>query len=169
MRARLLQRDVGRLRADLLPAVRAHSLVALLAQPAQARGAEGVAAREEQRWLPLLAAHQLEADATPARSGALQGRARQAGGRPGEDPRLHCRAHVATALSSSAEGATARKREGTSSRRTSLTVAAARVRLQVALEQALDAVAHRAVLHRARVLQPHLHLHSLGNLRGHTV
>ena len=82
MRARLLQRDVGRLRADLLPAVRAHSLVALLAQPAQARGAEGVAAREEQRWLPLLAAHQLEADATPARSGALQGRARQAGGVP---------------------------------------------------------------------------------------
>ena len=75
MRACLLQRDVGRLRADLLPAVRAHALVALLAQPAQARGAEGVAAREEQRWLPLLAAHQLEADAAPARSGVRHGRA----------------------------------------------------------------------------------------------
>ena len=118
MRAHLLQRDVGRLRADLLPAVRAHALVALLAQPAQARGAEGVAAREEQRWLPLLAAHQLEADAAPARSGARQGRARAAGSRrPGEGPRLHCRAHAATALRSSAEGATVRKREGTSSRR----------------------------------------------------
>ena len=118
MRAHLLQRDVGRLRADLLPAVRAHSLVGLLAQPAQARGAEGVAAREEQRWLPLLAAHQLEADAAPARSGtrARVGRA-QAGRRPGEDPRLHCRAHAATALRSSAEGATVRKREGTSSSR----------------------------------------------------
>lgn len=43
------------------------------------------------------------------------------------------------------------------------------MRLQVSLKQALDAVAHGAVLHRARVLQPHLHLHPLGNLRGHTV
>ena len=50
-----------------------------------------------------------------------------------------------------------------------MTVAAARVRLQVALEQALDAVAHCAVLHRARVLQPHLHLQPLGDLRGHPI
>ena len=88
MRARLLQRDVGRLRADLLPAVRAHALVALLAQPAQARGAEGVAAREEQRWLPLLAAHQLEADAAPARSGVRHGRASGQASRRGPEAAL---------------------------------------------------------------------------------
>ena len=52
---------------------------------------------------------------------------------------------------------------------TSLAVVAARVRLQVALEQTLDAIAHRAVLHRARVLKPHLYLHPLSNLRSHTV
>jgi len=39
----------------------------------------------------------------------------------------------------------------------------------MALQQALDAIAHRTVLHRARVLEPHLYLHPLGNLRGHTV
>ena len=109
MRARLLQRDVGRLRADLLPAVRAHALVALLAQPAQARGAEGVAAREEQRWLPLLAAHQLEADAASARSGARHGRASGQASRRGPEaalqgPRGHSSALEREGTSLSTEG-----------------------------------------------------------------
>ena len=66
------------------------------------------------RSLPLISSRQMPH--LHARARARVGRA-QAGRRPGEGPRLHCRAHAATALRSSAEGATVREREGTSSRR----------------------------------------------------
>ena len=58
---------------------------------------------------------------------------------------------------------------GAAARPTTLTMVNARVCFQVALEQELDAVAHCAVLHHSRVLEPHFHLQPLSNLRGHTV